>query len=209
MAFAEAGAEGVVLTDLNDTSVFIEESTKFAKNEKFRAIAVQVDVSDEYSVRAMVDTVVKEFGRIDYCVHCAGVSSCLFPLLQSMRYKSSMLIWLPVQMGNISGATTEHLKTEVFDKTVAVNIRGTMLVVSTVSKAMASQEPRTCQNSSARNPTATRDLGRGSIVTLASVNAFVPAPGMMPYISSKHAVIGITKTAGKSLNHKSPWKIQH
>lgn len=112
-----------------------------------------------------------------------------------------MLIWLPVQMGNISGATTEYLKTEVFDKTVAVNIRGTMLVVSTVSKAMASQEPRTCQNPSARNLTATRDLGRGSIVTLASVNAFVPAPGMMSYTSSKHAVIGITKTAGKRLNH--------
>lgn len=100
-------------------------------------------------------------------------------------------------MGNISGATTEHLKIDVFDKTVAVNIRGTMLVVSTVSKAMTAQEPRTCQNSSARNPTATRDLGRGSIVTIASVNAFVPAPGMMPYTSSKHAVIGITKTAGK------------
>lgn len=103
-------------------------------------------------------------------------------------------------MGNISGATTEHLKIDVFDKTVAVNIRGTMLVVSTVSKAMASQEPRTCQNPSARNPTATRDLGRGSIVTIASVNAFVPAPGMMPYTSSKHAVIGITKTAGKYLS---------
>ncbi|GAM38306.1 hypothetical protein TCE0_033r08925 [Talaromyces pinophilus] len=170
LAFAEADVEGIVLADLNDASAVIEESKKFAKNENFRAIAVQLDVSDENAVRAMVDTAVNEFGRIDYCVHCAG-------------------------MGNISGATTEHLKIDVFDKTVAVNIRGTMLVVSTVSKAMAAQEPRTCQNPSARNPTATRDLGRGSIVTIASVNAFVPAPGMMPYTSSKHAVIGITKTA--------------
>ena len=159
-------------------------------NENFRAIAVQVDVSDEDSVRAMVDTAVKEFGRVDYCVHCAGVSRCLIPSIPKTDF------WLLVQMGNISGATTEHIKIDVFDKTVAVNIRGTMLVVSTVSKAMAAQEPRTCQIPSARNPTAIRDLGRGSIVTIASVNAFVPAPGMMPYTSSKHAVIGITKTAG-------------
>lgn len=102
-------------------------------------------------------------------------------------------------MGNISGATTENLKVDVFDKTVAVNVRGTMLVVSAVSKAMASQEPRIYQNSSARKPL-TRSLGRGSIVTLASVNAFVPAPGMLSYTSSKHAVIGITKTAGKYCN---------
>jgi NAD(P)-dependent dehydrogenase (short-subunit alcohol dehydrogenase family) len=100
-------------------------------------------------------------------------------------------------MDNISGTTTEHLKKDLFDKTVAVNIWGTMLVVSAVSKPMAAQEPRTCQGPGARNPTATRDLCRGSIVTLASVNAFVPGPGMMPYTSSKHAVIGITKTAGK------------
>lgn len=98
-------------------------------------------------------------------------------------------------MGNISGATTENLKNDVFDKTVAVNVRGTMLVVSTVSKAMALQEPRTYQNPSSRNPS-TRNLGRGSIVTIASVNAFVPGPGMLPYTTSKPAVVGITKSAG-------------
>lgn len=100
-------------------------------------------------------------------------------------------------MGNISGATTENIKVDVFDKTVAVNIRGTMLVVHAVSKTMAAQEPRT--HHSARHGS-TRSLGRGAIVTIASVNAFVPAPGMLPYTSSKHAVIGITKTAGECLS---------
>lgn len=99
-------------------------------------------------------------------------------------------------MGNISGATTENLKMDVFDRTVAVNIRGTALVVQAMSKAMASQEPRTYQNQSARHASSTRSLGRGSIITLGSVNAFVPAPGMLSYTTSKHAVIGITKTAG-------------
>lgn len=80
MAFAEAGADGVVLADLNDVNAVIEESKKFARNEKFRAIAVQVDVSDDDAVRAMIETAVKEFGRIDYCVHSAGVS-CFHTLL--------------------------------------------------------------------------------------------------------------------------------
>lgn len=34
-----------------------------------------MDVRDDASVQAMVDTVVKEFGRIDYSVNCAGVSN--------------------------------------------------------------------------------------------------------------------------------------
>jgi NAD(P)-dependent dehydrogenase (short-subunit alcohol dehydrogenase family) len=66
---------------LNDASAVIEESKKFSNNEKFRAIAVQVDVSDEAAVQAMVVTAVKEFGRIDYCVHCAGVSCHFIPLV--------------------------------------------------------------------------------------------------------------------------------
>lgn len=105
-------------------------------------------------------------------------------------------------MGNVSGATVENVKPDVFDKTVQVNIRGTMLVVRAVSKAMAAQEPRTYR--SARHGTE-RSLGRGSIVTIASVNGHVPAPGMMAYTASKHAVIGITKTAGMFIFYMQPY----
>ena len=106
-------------------------------------------------------------------------------------------------MGNVSGAPTDHVKVDIFDKTVLLNIKGTMLVIRAVSKAMSDQEPRTYL--SPRHNT-TRSLGRGVIVSLASVNAFVPGPGMMPYTTSKHAVIGITKTAGKCQRYicKSP-----
>lgn len=89
---------------------------------------------------------------------------------------------------------------DVFDKTVAINIRGTLLVVHAVSKAMASQEPRTYH--SPRHGTS-RSLGRGAIVTIGSVNAFVPVPGMISYTTSKHAVVGITKTAGKCSHYTS------
>ena len=39
-----------------------------------RAIAVQVEVTDEDSVIAAVRTVVNDLGRVDYLVHCAGTN---------------------------------------------------------------------------------------------------------------------------------------
>ena len=44
-----------------------------AKHPEYRAIAVMVDVTDPESVQSMVDTTIKEFGRIDYSVNSAGV----------------------------------------------------------------------------------------------------------------------------------------
>jgi NAD(P)-dependent dehydrogenase (short-subunit alcohol dehydrogenase family) len=98
-----------------------------------------------------------------------------------------------LQMGNISGARTENLNVDVFDKTIATNARGTMLVLRAVSAAMAKQEPRTHQ--SPRHGTS-RSIGRGSIVVISSVNGIIAAPGMMPYTASKYAAIGVAKTAG-------------
>ncbi|KOC08000.1 oxidoreductase, short-chain dehydrogenase/reductase family [Aspergillus flavus AF70] len=170
-ALAQAGVEGVILADLNlsGAELVAQESTKkkWAANSHFRATAVQADVSDEAAVNNMVDIAVKESGRIDYCVHAAGI-------------------------GSISGATTEHLKIDVYDQIMAVNARGTMLVLRAVSAAMAKQEPRMHQ--SARHGTS-RSLGRGSIVVVSSVNGTMVAPGMLSYTASKHAVAGIAKTA--------------
>lgn len=73
-----------------------------------------------------------------------------------------------------------------------VNLMGTVLCMGAVSKAMMKQEPRTITS---RN--GTRSIGRGSIVNIASANAYVAEPGKAPYIASKFAVIGVTKTAGE------------
>lgn len=95
-------------------------------------------------------------------------------------------------MGNLSGAMTPNIKADMFSRTLDTNIRGTMLCVRAVSKAMAAQEPLSYES----RRFGTRSLGRGSIVNLGSVNSYVAAPGMMPYTASKHAIVGITKTAG-------------
>ncbi|KAI1144239.1 NAD(P)-binding protein [Hypoxylon sp. FL0543] len=167
-AFAEAGAEGIVFADLNEKGAqeAAEESKKYATNEKFRALAIQVDIVEEDSVQSMVDATIREFGRIDYNVNSAGIS-------------------------NLSSAIAPHLKTDIFSKTVDVNIKGMVFCVRAVTKAMAQQEPLTY--TSRRH--GTRSLGRGSIVNLGSANSYVVTPGMLSYATTKHAVMGITKSA--------------
>ena len=72
-----------------------------------------------------------------------------------------------------------------------VNVKGILICNRAMSKAMASQEPRTIKS---RN--GTRDIGRGSIVNVASANSYIGLPGKTAYVTSKHAVMGITKSAG-------------
>ena len=89
---------------------------------------------------------------------------------------------------------TPNIKADMFSRTLDINVRGTMLCVRAVSRAMAAQEPLSYES----RRFGTRSLGRGSIVNLGSVNSHVAAPGMMSYTTSKHAIIGITKSAGMS-----------
>ena len=58
---------------------------------------------------------------------------------------------------------------------------------------MSEQEPRL--HTSRRH--GERSLGRDSIVNLGSINSFIAAPGMLSYTTSKHAIVGLTKSAGK------------
>jgi len=69
---AQRGAD-VVVADLQ-----VEKAEAAAKeiaaNTGRRAIAVQVDVADDASARAMIDRVMAEFGRIDILVNNAGIT---------------------------------------------------------------------------------------------------------------------------------------
>ena len=51
------------------------ESLSVATNPKYRALIMQVDVTKEDAVNTMIDETIKEFGRIDYALNSAGVSS--------------------------------------------------------------------------------------------------------------------------------------
>ena len=77
-------------------------------------------------------------------------------------------------------APLESYPEDSFDQVIAVNVRGVFLGMKYVVNAM-------------------RARGGGAIVNLASVAGLSGSPGMVAYNASKHAVIGMTRSAAKSL----------
>ena len=73
-------------------------------------------------------------------------------------------------------APTAEYDEAVFDQVIAVNLRGVFLGLRHVLPVMLRQKA-------------------GTIVNTASVAGLVATPGMPAYVASKHAVIGLTKTA--------------
>ena len=78
-----------------------------------------------------------------------------------------------------------------YDKLHAVLARGTALVTRAVSKVMINQTERVIAY---RN--GPKNLGRGVIVNVASAFSLLGGIGRLPYISAKHAVMGIVKASG-------------
>ncbi len=73
-------------------------------------------------------------------------------------------------------APTAEYDEAVFDQVMAVNVKGVFLGLRHVLPVMLRQR-------------------RGAVVNTASVAGLVASPGMPAYVASKHAVIGLTKTA--------------
>lgn len=67
-------------------------------------------------------------------------------------------------------------KVEDFDQVLAVNVRGVFLGLQNVIPVMTKQKS-------------------GSIINTSSVAGLSGSPGVSPYITSKHAVVGLTKAA--------------
>jgi len=75
-----------------------------------------------------------------------------------------------------SVAPTHQYDEAMFDRVMGVNVKGVFLGLRHVLPVMINQ-------------------GRGAVVNTASVAGLVASPGMPAYVASKHAVIGLTKTA--------------
>lgn len=106
-------------------------------------------------------------------------------------------------MGGDTQNFVQQSSIEEFDKIMSINARGTLLCVRAVSAAMAKQELLP----SVTGRHGTRSVGRGSIVNLGSASSYVASPGTNPYTMSKHAIIGLTKAAGKPLFPKKRFYI--
>lgn len=85
-------------------------------------------------------------------------------------------------------ASTSNVTTKTFDMVYGVNIRGLFFCLREELLVMKKQKPLATLPG--------RPAARGSIVNMASAAGHVAIPGCASYVSSKHAVVGLTKTAG-------------
>ncbi len=118
-----------------------------------RAIVIDADVSDRNAVAGMVAEAEREFGRIDILVNNAGIERA---------------------------AALEEITETDWDKTIAVNLTGQLLVSQAVAPGMRAR----------RN---------GKIVNVASELALVGRPGLVSYCASKAGVVGLTKALALEL----------
>ncbi|KAK7946584.1 NAD(P)-binding protein [Apiospora aurea] len=75
LELAKEGAAGIVIADMNVEAAkqVAADCSSVATAQGFRAEAVSVDVTQKASVDEATGFAVRAFGRIDYCVHCAGI----------------------------------------------------------------------------------------------------------------------------------------
>ena len=148
LAFADEGAS-VVVVDMNHITA--QETVELIKKKGGNGVAVKCDVSNAEEVKNMVETAVKEFGRLDYACNNAGMH---LPGVESLV----------------------ELKEDVWDRYIAVNLKGVMLGMKYEAQVMLKQ-------------------GGGVIVNTASTSGLLADPTSYSYAASKHGVMGLTKCA--------------
>lgn len=144
--FLDEGAR-VVLVDIDQAA--LDAAVQDLAGDK-RMLAVQADVSREDDVRRYVDAAVERFGRIDVFFNNAGIEGKVAPL--------------------------EQQDVAMFDKVIAVNVRGAYLGLKHVLPHMYAAR-------------------RGSVINTSSVAGLRGSAGVLPYVTSKHALSGMTKVA--------------
>lgn len=146
-AIASAFAEKGATVALLDIQADMAEAKASALGAGAKAFAC--DVSDPASVKAAVEAVAQAFGSIDVAVNSAGI---------------------------VALAPAEDLGLDAWDKTIAINLKGTFLVSQAVGRLMI-------------------EAGRGGrIINLASQAGTVAIEEHAAYCASKFGVIGLSKT---------------
>jgi NAD(P)-dependent dehydrogenase (short-subunit alcohol dehydrogenase family) len=138
-------AEGaaVVFADIDETGLRGAVAQVAAED---RASSERLDVTSSSDCQHVVDAAVERYGKLDILVNCAGVGDSA-PILE--------------------------LDEETFDRTIAVNLKGTFLIAKHAFPALCRQG--------------------GSIIALGSVAGLIGAPGFASYGASKAGVIHLMR----------------
>ncbi|HII03008.1 TPA: 3-oxoacyl-ACP reductase FabG [Methanosarcinaceae archaeon] len=142
-----------VIINYNRSEEQAVELAALIRGKGFQASIVRADVSSEAEVRAMFRAIREKHSRLDVLVNNAGIMQNNLLMLSN---------------------------TELFDRTIATNLKGTFLCSRYASNLMKKQ-------------------GSGRIINLSSTIGLYGNAGQTVYSASKAAVVGFTKSAAREL----------
>lgn len=146
--FAHAGAKVVVAGRREQEGNKTVESIRTAGSD---GLFVKTDISKSSDVQELIRKTVEKFGRLDVAFNNAGIEG----------------VWIPIV----------RQSEEDWDRTIAVNLKGTWLSLKYEIQQMLKQK------------------SGGAIVNMASIMGMIGSAGAAAYGASKHGVIGLTKAA--------------
>lgn len=111
-----------------------------------RCHPLMLNVADAEGVVETVDAIVAEQGRLDLVINSAGIASA----------------------GEFQNITIQN-----WDRTIDINLKGTVYVCSAAYKQMVKQQS-------------------GHIVNISSMYGLIASPNLSAYVSSKHGILGLT-----------------
>ena len=149
-AIAEAGASVALADILHDT---LAASVAALRERGLQVHGFPLDMADPASIEACAAAAVAQLGGLDGLVNNAAIT-------------------------NSGGKSSEQIEIAMWDKVMAVNVRGTWLMTNACLPAL-------------------RASGSGAIVNLASDTPLWGAPNLMAYVASKGAIIGMTRSLAR------------
>jgi NAD(P)-dependent dehydrogenase (short-subunit alcohol dehydrogenase family) len=148
IGFASRGAKVVIVDRDKDAG---EATASILRQQGGEARFVAADVTRSAEVQNYVKAALDAYGSIDCFYNNAGIEGSVAP--------------------------TAEYDEDMFDRVMAVNVKGVFLGLRHVLPVMIKQ-------------------GQGAVVNTASVAGLVASPGMPAYVASKHAVIGRARQRG-------------
>ena len=152
-ALAAQGAEVMVADIVDGAAVAAEIAAKYGRDS---TASHKFDVSDEKQVKTLVGKTLERFGKIDILINNAA----LYAPLPTLK--------------------VEEIDVDLWDKVMAINIRGPFLMVKHVAPHMIAQ-------------------GYGKIINIGSGTAFRGIPWMLHYVTSKGGIMAFTRALAREL----------
>jgi NAD(P)-dependent dehydrogenase (short-subunit alcohol dehydrogenase family) len=146
---ARLAREGVRVGLLGDTLNELEDAAAEITGAGGEALVLEADVAHEQQMRTAIDRLVEAYGRLDVVVASAGING----------------VWAPI----------DDLKPDEWDRTIAINLRGTYLTLHLTVRHLKS--------------------GGGSIIVVSSINGnrTFTSPGATAYSATKAGQVAIVQ----------------